>query len=105
MVSDILQHRRRSVFLNHEQKKKRYFEKELGMRNLTYAFLAFGFSLSIAGIGVGQAVTPTAGEKARQILERGLAESNPEKRKEAVIALSLQGMTGQVFSRLETALD
>ena len=75
------------------------------MRNLTYAFLALGFSLSIAGIGVGQAVTPTAGEKARQILERGLAESNPEKRKEAVIALSLQGMTEQVFSRLETALD
>jgi len=34
-----------------------------------------------------------------------LAEGNPDKRKEAVIALSLEGTTGQVFSRLEAALD
>ena len=75
------------------------------MRKLIHVFLALEFSLLTAGTSVGQAVTSPDVEKARQILEKGLAEGNPDKRKEAVIALSLEGTTGQVFSRLEAALD
>ena len=75
------------------------------MKKLIHVLSALGFSLLIAGISLGQAVTSPEGERARQILEKGLADGNPDKRKEAVIALSLEGTNGDVFSRLEAALD
>ncbi|KAF0248455.1 MAG: PBS lyase [bacterium] len=44
-------------------------------------------------------------QQAEEILEQGLSEKNPEKRKEAVIALSLEGNRPQVFPLLSKALS
>jgi HEAT repeat protein len=69
----------------------------------TCLLLAVGISLLTVQASPAQSVTSPEAEKARQILDKGLAESNPEKRKEAVIALSLMGDLS--FSRLEMALE
>lgn len=47
----------------------------------------------------------TPKDKAQEVLVKGLSESNPIKRKEAVIALSLEGATVEVLQQLETALS
>lgn len=65
--------------------------------------LALGICLLIAPLCAAQSVSSPEVEKARQILDKALAESNPERRKEAVIALSLMG--DQSLPRLESALD
>jgi len=74
------------------------------MRPIIFITLTTLISLSTAGISFGQSNISPPGEKARQILEKGLAEPNPEKRKEAVIALSLEGARSEVFSRLAATL-
>jgi HEAT repeat protein len=43
--------------------------------------------------------------KAWQILDQGLADKNPVKRKDAVIALGLAGASNEVFTRLSNALN
>jgi HEAT repeat protein len=67
--------------------------------------LTIGVSLVMAQASSAQRIAPLEMERARQTLDKGLADSNPEKRKEAVIALSLIGTSEQGISRLEKALD
>lgn len=43
--------------------------------------------------------------QAEQVLKEGLEEKNPEKRKEAVIALSLEGTRAEIFPLLTNALS
>lgn len=70
-----------------------------------FMLLAIGVSLVLAKAGLAQKIASPEIERACQTLDKGLADSNPEKRKEAVIALSLIGTSDQGISRLEKALD
>src|SRR5260370_11528663 len=61
-------------------------------------------SLVLAAAALCQTI-PSADEQSRAILDKALKESNPDTRKQAVIALSLAG-TGEPFlSQLESMLD
>lgn len=53
----------------------------------------------------GQTKPNAETEQAEKILKEGLTEKNPEKRKEAVIALSLEGVRDEVFPLLTNALS
>jgi HEAT repeat protein len=53
----------------------------------------------------GQADLSTDAQTADQILKQAMMEKNPDKRKEAVIALSLEKANDDVFSLMETALN
>jgi HEAT repeat protein len=60
------------------------------MRKLTLivvAILLCGLVLSAAG----QAVAPSAGQTARDVLKQGMADSNPERRKLVAVSISLAG--------------
>jgi hypothetical protein len=72
---------------------------------LAFMFLAIGVTLIVAQTCPAQRIASPEIERACQTLDKGLAESNSEKRKEAVIALSLIGTSDQGISRLEKALD
>lgn len=75
------------------------------MHKLIHFFLVLLFCFMTSRTSLAQAVPSAEREKAQQILDKGLAEGNPDKRKEAVVALSLEGANPDVFSRLEAALD
>ena len=62
------------------------------------------FSVILASTALCQ-TNPSADEQSRAIIDKSLKESNPDTRKQAVIALSLAG-TGEPFlSQLESMLD
>jgi HEAT repeat protein len=61
-------------------------------------------TLIISQFALAQGGASPEVERARQILDKGLAENNPEARKEAVVALGLEGSTDETFSRLDNAL-
>jgi HEAT repeat protein len=67
--------------------------------------LVYVFLLLNSINGFGQEVTSHQAQLADQLLKQALLEKNPDKRKEAIIALSLEGARESVFSLLETALD
>src|SRR2546423_139571 len=79
--------------------------EETIMCKLIHLFFAVGIGLLTVTISIGQPPASPEADKARQILEKGLSDSNPDKRKEAVIALSLEEATSEVLLQLETALD
>src|ERR1022692_2638883 len=56
---------------------------------------------SAALVSQGRAATQ---EQCSELLRRGLEDKNPETRKQAVVALSLAGQRGPLFSRLEEML-
>jgi HEAT repeat protein len=61
-------------------------------------------SIAIATTALCQSV-PSAGEQSRAILDKALKESNPDTRKQAVIALSLAGTSEPFLSQVESMLD
>jgi HEAT repeat protein len=61
-------------------------------------------SIAVATTAFCQSV-PSAGEQARAILDKALKESNPDTRKQAVIALSLAGTSEPFLSQVESMLD
>src|SRR5438034_489649 len=75
------------------------------IKNPTSVLLVVGMTLMISKFAPGQTITSVDAERARQISDKGLAEGNPEGRKEAVTALSLEGPTDEAFSRLDKALN
>jgi len=75
------------------------------MQRASVCLVIIVICLLAARISYGQAITSEDGKTAQQMLKDGLAEQNPDKRKEAVIALSLVGPRELAFSLLGTALD
>ena len=67
------------------------------MKKFPLFFAAFLFLLS-------PVFAQESSTKAWQILDQGLADKNPVKRKDAVIALGLAGSSTEVFTRLSNAL-
>src|SRR5579864_8383574 len=61
-------------------------------------------SIAVATTALCQSV-PSAGEQSRAILDKALKESNPDTRKQAVIALSLAGTSEPFLSQVESMLD
>jgi HEAT repeat protein len=59
-------------------------------------------SASAALVSQGTAATPA---QCSELLRRGLDDKNPETRKQAVVALSLAGQSGPLFTRLEEMLQ
>src|SRR5260370_25094127 len=75
------------------------------MGNSSRALVVLGMILIASQFSLAQGGASAEAERARQILDKGLAENNPEARKEAVIALSLEGSTEETFSHLDIALN
>jgi HEAT repeat protein len=61
-------------------------------------------SIAVVTTALCQSV-PSAGEQSRAILDKALKESNPDTRKQAVIALSLAGTSEPFLSQVESMLD
>ena len=61
-------------------------------------------SIFLATIAFCQS-TPSADEQSRGILDKALKESNPDTRKQAVIALSLAGTSEAFLTQVESMLD
>src|SRR5438309_1394702 len=75
------------------------------MGNSSCALVVLAMTLIASQVASAQRAASPEAERARQILDKGLAENNPEARKEAVIALSLQGASDETFLRLDNALN
>lgn len=61
-------------------------------------------SFSLPRTAFSQTPVSTPAEKARETLEKALNDANPEKRQQAVIALSLQGAMTTTYAQIEKAL-
>ncbi|HKV41600.1 MAG TPA: HEAT repeat domain-containing protein [Blastocatellia bacterium] len=61
--------------------------------------------VTAARTGLARGDTPDPAHTARQILEQAMVESNPQRRQDAVVALSLSGRWSEAVSLLTTALD
>lgn len=69
----------------------------------TVLLLAIFFCIAVAAHAQTEVESPAA--QADRIIQQALAERNPDKRKVAVIALSLEGARNNVIALLDAALD